>query len=137
MEKIIKYSLIASLLALVTIACRDESAVRFPVMQQGVNARVILYPERSFLNFADLNTASIAFDVYSVSDIDEIVYSGTYTDASLPQKIYPSVKLITVKGSDFVNGKATEIKITAAQLAAAFNLPGGLAFLDGGDSFLS
>lgn len=135
MKKSINYSLILLLLALANIACRDEKSVRFPDMKQGVNARVILYPERSFLNFANLSAASIAFDVYSVSDIDEIIYSGTYTDASLPQKIYPSVNLITVKGSDFVNGKATEIKITAAQLATAFSLPGGITFLDGGDSF--
>jgi hypothetical protein len=117
------------------IACRDEDAVRFPKLQEGVNARLVLYPERSFLNFADLSTASIAFDVYSISQIDEIVYSATYRDASLPQKIYDPVELITVPGSAFVNGKATEFELTAAEIAAKFNLAGGIAFLDGGDSF--
>ncbi len=135
MNKTIKYSLTILLIAMVTISCRDEDAVRFPDLQEGVNARVVLYPERSFLNFANLAGASIAFDVYSASQIEEIVYSGAYVDASLPQKVYAPVALITVPGSAFVEGKATEVKITAAELAVKFNLPGGIAFLDGGDSF--
>jgi hypothetical protein len=135
MNNAIKYSFTVLLLALAAISCRDEDAVRFPNLQEGVNARVVLYPERSFLNFANLAGASIAFDVYSASDIEEIVYSGTYVDASLPQKVYAPVALITVPGSAFVEGKATEIKITSAELATKFNLPGGIAFLDGGDNF--
>ena len=120
---------------LAAIACRDEDSVRFPDLQEGINARVVLYPERAFLNFANLAGASIAFDVYSESDIDEIVYSATYLDASFPQKAYAPVELITVPGSAFIGGKATEFEITATEIATAFDLPGGLAFLDGGDSF--
>lgn len=135
MKKLIRYTCIALFSMLAIVACRDEDAVRLPKFEEGVNARVVLYPDRSFLNFADLSTASIAFDVYSVSDIEEIVYSATYKDASLPQKVYPSVELITVSGSEFANGKATEIEITASEIATKFGLSGGIGFLDGGDSF--
>lgn len=135
MKKILKYSIITTALAVAAFACRDSEEVRFPDLQEGVNARVVLYPERSFLNFANLSAASIAFDIYSISNIDQIEYKGTYLDASQPQKVYAPITLITVPGSAFVSGKATEIKITAAEIAAAFNLPGGVAYLDGGDSF--
>ncbi|HTE29730.1 MAG TPA: hypothetical protein VK666_05105 [Chryseolinea sp.] len=133
MKNILRYTLL--LLITVAISCRDEDAVRFPDINTGVNARLILYPERSFINFANLSAASIAFDVYSVNDdIDEIVYTATYVDANDPETVHPPVEAIHVPGSAFVNGKATNVEITAAQLATALGLPGGINDFEGGDN---
>jgi hypothetical protein len=132
MKNILKYSSI--LLLIIAVSCRDEEVVRFPDVQNGVNARAILYPERSFINFSDISNASIAFDVYSVNtDIEEIVYSATFVKASDPSAVFPTVPAITVPGSAFVDGKATELEISADQLAALFNFPGGAADFAGGD----
>ena len=78
--------------------------------------------------------ASIAFDVYSVNtDLEEIVYSATFVEASDPDAVYPTVPAITVPGSAFVSGKASDIKITADELATLLNLPGGKDYFEGGD----
>ena len=132
MKNILNY--ISILLLILAVSCRDEDIVRFPDVTSGVNARAILYPERSFINFSDLANASIAFDVYSENtDLEKIVYSATFVEASSPQTVYPTVEAITVPASSFVNGKATELEITADQLAALFNLPGGKDYFEGGD----
>jgi len=132
MKNILSY--ISILLVIIAVSCRDEDLVRFPEVKSGVNARAILYPERSFINFSDLANASIAFDVYSENtDLEEIVYSATFVEASSPETVYPTVTAITVPASSFVNGKATELEITADQLAALFNLPGGKDYFEGGD----
>lgn len=134
--KNLKYKtiLIATLLACV-VACRDEDVIRFPDLEEGATARVVLYPERSFINFDNLSTASIAFDIYTVNNnISEVVYEATYVDASAPEDVYESVDVITVLGADFLNGKATEVEISAEDLAAAFELPGGATYFEGGDN---
>ncbi|HMG90013.1 MAG TPA: hypothetical protein VK589_08130, partial [Chryseolinea sp.] len=133
MKYIMKYSFILSLV-LLALSCRDEDLVRFPDVATGVNARLILYPERSYINFADLGNAAIAFDVYSENtDLEEIVYSATFVEASSPNTVYPTVPAITVPGSAFVSGKATDVEITAEELAAVLNLPGGKDYFEGGD----
>ena len=126
MKNILKYTFILALLFIGAISCRDEDAVRFPDVSTGVNARLLLYPERSFINFADLSSASVAFDLYSINqDLEEIVYTATFVDASSPTTVFPPVDAITVPASAFVNGKATDVEITAAELAALLGLPGG------------
>jgi hypothetical protein len=133
MKYILKYSSILFLI-LGALSCRDEELVRFPDVAQGVNARAILYPERSFINFSDLANASVAFDVYSINtNLEEIVYNATFVEASDPGTTFPTVPAITVPASAFVNGKATELEITAEQIAALFNLPGGKDYFEGGD----
>jgi hypothetical protein len=132
--KTLKYISMIALIFLAAAACRDEDAVRFPDFKTGINARVFLYPERSFVNFADLANASVAFDIYSVnSDIDEITYTATFVDASDPTAVFDPAPAVIVPGSAFVNGKATEVEITAAELATALGLPGGTAYFEGGD----
>jgi hypothetical protein len=136
MKKILKYIGLITFALLAAVACDDDRS-RFPEFQPGINARTILYPERSYINFDDLSSASVAFDVYSINkNIDEIIYSVQYVDASDPGTTYAPVDAISVTQADFVNGKATEVEITASELAALFNLPGGVAHLDGGDFFV-
>jgi hypothetical protein len=131
MKKIIKNSLVVLVVMIAAIACRDN--VRHPEFQTGVNARVFLYPDRSFINFSDLSSASVAFDVYSINtDLDEIIYQATYTDVSAGVT-YPIVDAIRVPASAFVDGKATEIEISAADLATAIGLTDGIAHFEGGD----
>jgi hypothetical protein len=137
MKKIFKYITLVFLAFVAVVACKDEDAERFPEFESGINARLFLYPERSFVNFADLSTASVAFDVYSVNkDLDQIIYHATFIDANNPDANFPSVPAITVPATAFVNGKATEVEITATELAAALGLPGGTAYFEGGDQII-
>jgi hypothetical protein len=134
MNRIFKYMMTLAMTLTVMVACRDEEAVRFPDLQTGVNARLVLYPDRSFVNFADLANASIAFDVYSVNkDLDNITYKATFQDADSAQTKFATVDAIVVPASSFVNGKATEVKISAAELAQKLGLPGGTSYFEGGD----
>jgi hypothetical protein len=137
MKNIFKYTVLVVASLLVTISCTDDDATRFPEFQQGVSARVFLYPERSFVNFDDLSGASIAFDVYTFStNLQQVLYKVQYIDADDADADYPTLDAITVPASAFVSGKATELEITAAELATLFELPGGVAHLSGGDSFV-
>jgi hypothetical protein len=134
MKNIIKHILIITLTFTIVVSCRDEDSVRFPDVAEGVNARLVLYPERSFINFSDLSSASVAFDIYSQNtNIEELLYTITFVDASSPNTVYPPVEAVKVPGSSFVNGKITEIELTADELAALIGLPGGKDFFDGGD----
>ncbi|MFZ6014198.1 MAG: hypothetical protein ACOYXT_27900 [Bacteroidota bacterium] len=137
MKLFLKYTLIAALSLGITISCTDEDAVRFPDFQTGASARVFLYPDRSFVNFADLSTASIAFDVYTVNkDLEELVYIATFIDADDPDADIAPVEAISLPQSAFVNGKATEVEITATALASKLGLPGGTAYFEGGDQII-
>lgn len=136
MKNIFKYIAIVTLTMLTAISCKDEEEIRFPELASGVTGRVILYPERSFVNLDDLANASVAFDVYTVNDnLDNIVYTATFNDADSAETQFAPVTAITVPASAFVDGKASNIDITATELAALFNFPGGLSYLEGGDSF--
>jgi len=133
MKNILRYNFILALI-LAAFSCRDEELVRFPDVATGVNARLVLYPERSFIDFSNLSAASIAFDVYSINtDIEEIVYTATYVDASSPDVTFPPVEAIKVPASAFVNGKATDVSISATELATLLGLPGGTDYFEGGD----
>lgn len=133
MKNILKYKYLIALLLLVAVACEDKDAVRFPDLQEGVNARVALDPDRAFFDFGDVANASIAFDVHSKNkNIDEIVYTVTYTDVSDATAEFADAELV-VPGSAFSNGRA-HIELTSAQVAQMFNLPGGVSYIGGGDN---
>jgi hypothetical protein len=135
MKRIYSYILLILATGSLAISCRDDDAVRIPDFQTGVNARVILDPNKSYVNLSDLSKASVAFDIYSVNkDIDEITYTATFVDADSVEASFPSFKAFVVPGSAFVNGKAAALEITATQMAEKFGLPGGLSYLEGGDN---
>lgn len=134
MKNILRYISIIALISLTAISCRDEDLVRFPDFKNGASARLVLYPERSYVNLADLSKASIAFDLYTVNtDLDEIVYTATFVDADSVEASFATVPAITVPASAFVNGKATAVEVTADELATALGLPGGTSYFEGGD----
>jgi hypothetical protein len=88
------------------------------------------------VNFDDLANATVAFDIYTVnSNLDNIVYTATFNDADSAEANFTAVPAITVPASAFSNGKATEVEISATELATLFNFPGGVSYLEGGDSF--
>jgi hypothetical protein len=137
MKNTFNYFILLALAMVLAVSCRDEELVRIPKFQSGVNARLFLYPERSFVNFADLANASIAFDVYTVNtDLEEIAYSATFKDANSPTSVFPPKVVVTVPASAFVKGKASEIEITAIELATILGLPGGTAYFEGGDQIV-
>lgn len=137
MKNIIKYTLTIGVFALIGISCKDDDAIRFPDFEDGVTGRVVLYPERSYVNLDDLANASVAFDIYTVNNnLQQIEYTATFVDADSAENNFSTVSAITVPASAFSGGKATNVEITATTLAELFNFPGGVAFLEGGDSFI-
>jgi hypothetical protein len=131
MKKLMKYSIAVITIMMMAIACSDEQ--RHPEFQTGASARVFLYPDRSFINFANLNAASVAFDIFTVNkDIDNITYRATYTDVS-EGRTYDAVDAIVVTGSSFVDGKASNVEVSATALAQAIGLAGGVNHFEGGD----
>jgi hypothetical protein len=132
--KIFKYTIALALTLLVAASCRDEDAVRFPELQNGVNARVIVDANNSFFSLGDIDNTFIHIDIYSVNtDIEEIAYVGTFTDVSEGTKVTGKTAFV-VPGSAFSNGKAS-IDVKATDIATAFGLTGGADALGGGDSF--
>lgn len=137
MKNIIRYTLIISAFAVVGISCKDEDAIRFPDFEPGVTGRVVLYPDKSYVNLDDLTGASVAFDIYTENtNLQQIEYTATFIDADSAETDFNTVTAITVPASAFSGGKATNIEITAVQLAELFGLPGGVSYLEGGDSFI-
>jgi hypothetical protein len=136
MKNILKYTLITCTFIITAISCKDDEAIRFPEFGKGVTGRVVLYPERSYVNLDDLAGASVAFDIYTENDnLQDIVYTATFNDADSAEVDFPDVAAITVPSSSFSGGKATNVEITATELASLFNFPGGVSYLEGGDSF--
>jgi hypothetical protein len=136
MKIFLKYILILAAFSAIGVACRDEDAVRFPELQQGVNARVAVHPENVVLNFLDIDNANLVFDIYSINkNISEVTYSVTFSDAEFPDQEFPTVEIKKVPGSAFSGGKASNITISAIELAEAIGLPGGASYLSGGDNF--
>jgi hypothetical protein len=135
MKSIMNKILLTGTLLIIVFACREDGEIRLPELQTGVNARVILaYPDNTYFNLSDISNAVLAFDVYSKnSDLDRIEYMATYTSAA---GVVSAQQIgITVPASAFKNGKAERISVSATTLAQLFNLPGGTAALQGGDSF--
>ncbi len=130
MKKSLIYSFVV-LLTLLASSCRDDDAVRMPKLQEAVNMRVIVDPQKSYLNFQNLGTASFEFDAYSVNrNLQQVDFYGTYISLAgdtLDRKVVKSVSQ-----ADFVNGKA-RVVITPTDVANAFGITGGVAGLAGGD----
>jgi hypothetical protein len=130
MKKYLIHSFVL-LLTLLASSCRDEDLVRMPKLQEAVNMRVVVDPQKSYLNFQNLGTASFEFDAYSVNrNLQKVDFYGTYLSLAgdtLDRKVVKSLSQ-----ADFVNGKA-RVVITPTDVANAFGIPGGVAGLAGGD----
>jgi hypothetical protein len=136
MKLFLKYTFLVAFGLFAAAACRDDDKVRFPDLQSGVNARVVVNPNTVVFNFLDIDNANLKFDVYSENkDIKEITYTATYVDATFPNQKYPTVVVKKIPGSAIQNGKISDVTLTANELSDAFDLPGSGKYLGGGDSF--
>jgi len=112
-------------------SCADEDKIRFPEFLDGVNMRVIVDPDNSFLNFENLSNARFVFDVYSANkDLNKVEFLLTYTAAD--GTVMPEFAAITLGQSDFATGKI-HYDFTADEMAAFVGKTA--ADLQGGDLF--
>jgi hypothetical protein len=119
------------LTALLVSSCRDEDMIRMPQLQEAVNMRVVIDPQKSYLDFQNLGTASFEFDAYSINrNLQRVDFIGTYITIGGDTLERKTVK--TISQADFTNGKA-RVVITPSEVATAFGIPGGVAGLAGGD----
>lgn len=136
MKTFLKYIFVITTLSLSAVSCRDEEAVRFPELQEGANARIVINPSFAFFNGGDIENTYISVDVYTINtNIQEIICKGVYTDVSTGD-VYPSTEIFRIPGNLVQNGKISDFRITAAMVAEALDLPGGATFLNGGDNFV-
>lgn len=136
MKKLFIRFLYLVLFCISIVACNDDGGNLPKGIQTGANARVLFaYPDNTYINFATISSAAVAFDVYSAnSDLDRIEYSAVFNNFA--SGVASASKLaITVPKSSFVGGKATNVRITSKELATLFAIPGGETSLQGGDSF--
>ncbi len=118
-------------MALMLGSCRDEDKIRFPDFQDGVNMRVIVDPDNSFLNFQDLSNARFVFDAYSSNkDLAKVEFLLTYVAAD--GTTMPEFPAITLSQSDFSTGSIHR-EFTAADMAGLVGKTA--AELQGGDLF--
>lgn len=119
------------------ISCEDKDEIRVPEVEKGPNVRLRVDPEFSFINFDDLNSAKLKFDLFSESknlhrvDITARYYSLT-EDSTYKDVV---VKSYTQADINNANGVILNQEITAQELVTALNLPEGLNNLSGGDRF--
>lgn len=111
-------------------SCVDEDKDRFPEFLDGVNMRVIVDADNSFLNFQDLSNAKFAFDAYSSNkDLNKVEFLLTYVTIDSTYAEFPA---LTFSQSDFATGKLRK-ELTAADMAALVGKTA--AQLQGGDLF--
>ena len=115
---------------LVLFACEDEDKIRFPEFEDGVNMRVVIDPNKSFLDFADLTNARFAYEVFSENqNLDAVNFFLTYV---APDTTYPEVLVESFGQADFTNGKLAR-EYTSEQMANWLGLTS--AELNPGDQF--
>ena len=135
MNSILKYILFIIVTSFIFFGCEDDEAVRVPEFQNGANVRLQLAPESQSINFADLQNSALTFSVYSENDnIEEIEITGTYYNFELDSAFEKRV-LVTLAQNDFNNGMVEDISFSTEDLAAIFEVPGGIDGIGGGDRF--
>lgn len=108
-------------------ACEDEDAQRIPEFGTGANVRVVINPEKSFLDFTDISNAVFEFTVYSENtDIEKAEFFFSYYDISEDSTYTEDVITVTQ-----FPGTVT---LTSAQLANMFDLS-GVEHFGGADLF--
>ncbi len=119
-----KYLLLIAILPVLFFSCEDEDAIRVPELQNGATMRIQVNPDNSFLNFAELSTASIIFNLYSVN-LDEIARTQIFLQyVNLAQdSIYDRVEIFNFTPGDFdSDGAIKGITFTTADLLTAYSI---------------
>ncbi len=130
-----KSKLVYIALLLGAMACRNEDRIRIPNVQEGVNMRIVVDPAKSDFASSDLNNTTFEFDAYSINqNLSKVEFLGSYIDASEEDTLAEKM-VLTLAPSDFANGKARGV-ISAAQVASAFGLAGGVSGMGVDDELL-
>ena len=129
MKNIIKNSSFILIIFGLFISCEDPDAIRIPEFKDAVNVRVVIDPDHTFLNFEDLGNAMFVFDAYTENtDLRSATFYMSYYDLSA-DSTYDEIPL------EFTEFPTQHYEFTSQELAALFNLAGGIEDLDGGDLF--
>ena len=129
MKNTIKYSLLIVIILGLFISCEDPDAIRLPDFKDAVNVRVVIDPDYTFLDFENLENAKFVFDAYTENtDLRSATFYMSYYDLS-EDSTYNEVPI------EFTDFPKQHYEYTSQELAAIFNLPGGIDDLDGGDLF--
>jgi hypothetical protein len=114
---------------LLSISCEDPDAIRLPDFQTGVNVRVVIDPDNTFLDFSDITNAKFIFDAYTENtDLESVIFYLSYYDLSA-DSTFEELPIV------FDQFPQQHYEYTSQQLADLFGLPGGINDLDGGDLF--
>ncbi len=133
MKNILKY-IILGILAMPLLSCEDEDSQRIPLddLVGGPNFRMTVDPEFGFLNFEELSTTFLRYDLFS---------NGVGIDSVGVQMIYVSggVNIDTAvirsySGSELAQGPILDVDITAVELMESMGLT--TDDISGGDSFV-
>ena len=136
MMKNIYKLLLTGVMGLFLFACEDEETLRIPQdFGKGPNVRIIVDPDFSFIDFNDLSSAKLRYDLYSESkNLETIEVRAFYSSGGVNSDTV-TMKTYTQADINAANGVIKGEEITAQALADALEVPGGLGGLQGGDSF--
>lgn len=131
----LQYVFALLLIGISVFSCRDDDEVRFPDFEEGVNARLLFDPNKTFIDLDNLQSTELGIDVYSENNnIERIDYAVVYTDFDSAELNIAPAPIFSLTQADFVNGKA-HVDVSAQELATALGLPGGISWFEGADSF--
>lgn len=114
--KILKYSFLLSMIAVLTIACNRDSDI-YPAVQEGVNVRLIKEASLpGFINAEDIPNSRIVINGFSENDnISRVELFMNYQGSAANTRVL----LKTIQGSEISNGLLPAIEFTTQQLADA------------------
>ena len=127
MKKFINYCSTLVLGGLLLASCADEDTQRIPDLLPGANVRVVVNPDRAFLDFTDIDNSGYEFTAYSQNnDIEKAEFFFSYYDISEDSTYEEQVVTVT--------SFPTTVSFSSAELANLFQLSGPAHF-GGADLF--
>jgi hypothetical protein len=142
MKNTFKKILILTVVVASSFACRDEDVVRVPKFKNAPNYRMVIDPDNSFFNIADLGTAKLKYDIYTEipNELETVEVIFRYQKAGQPAcnlfgcsdpftvKTYTRAQLVAAKG--IIKGEEITVQQVLALLGKTeSDLGGGDAFL--------
>lgn len=114
-------------------SCKDEEAVRVPELGTGPNVRFQWDPQYGFINFDELETTFVRYDLFSEStDLESVELEAVYTQ-NTGETDTVLIRSYTQADFDSNDGAIYDVDIPATELAEAFGIT--INDLQGGDSF--
>jgi hypothetical protein len=133
MKKIFKYSpIIIALPLLLLVSCKDDDAIRVPELEDGATFRIQVEPEFSFFNFAEIASAKLVMNLFTVNDNIEkseiyMEYFNLGNDSTYSRRLWR-----TINPNEFDDeGAIYDVEFTSQDLSSLFNID--IADITGGD----